>query len=120
MIKCDVCDGKNREKKFLRAHREKMHGVFVKNIQCDQCDFITGKLLDMDNHKAIKHYDGYRKKDESRKRVIFSFKCPFMNCESTFDSEQKLRKHNLDQHLGPKPMRDTEGFEDKSPPRKKA
>ena len=98
-----TCDWKTREKKLLTAHRKKMHGVLVTSIRCDKCEFVTSKLLDMDNHKTLKHINGvsvtstdFTNKDESRKRAKTSSKCN--SCDSTFDSDQKLKIHTADQH----------------------
>ena len=127
MLKCDICDWKTREKRLLSAHRKRMHGVLLTNIKCNECYFETGKLIEIDNHKSIKHSNkasvnticNEQKEDDSRKRVISCFKCTETNCESTFDSEQKLQDHNQNQHASDKVLDNILVSADNSPPRKK-
>ena len=114
LFTCDVCNWQTKFGSALKAHKTRIHNLSV-NHECDLCEFKGNSQSDLKEHNSSEH-------NLNKKRLKETFKCKFINCNSTFDSDVTLKKHTNDQHSS---LDGIQSFPTKSeslsssPPRKK-
>ena len=107
---CNICDWKTRFEPALKGHMKRIHAE-NSDIKCPNCPFKTSSKATMMVHTRISHR-------ETMKRQKSTYQCKRDKCESTFDSEEKLKSHIENQHVRPSTVLETES-PTSSPPRKK-
>jgi len=111
-FECDVCIYVAKTKNILNQH-QKTH---TKPYRCEVCDKRFGKLIQMKNHRLIKHENPnafkchvcsktLRKKESLKNHLmtheekrVKPFKC--QRCQKLFGYEQSLKNHELTFHSG--------------------
>ena len=94
LFSCCICSFQTRFATALKAHTTRIHNqtpVKSQNqFKCDICVFIGETSASLDDHMKTHRVCNKRSKD--------FFKCAIINCDSTFDTEDKLSEHEHNQH----------------------